>query len=478
MNYWELRKLLSKILFPRTQYLFDKSFLTLSGSDIREKGRKKGYAQYNILSNRFERRVLHFKENIIKNFIEVSAHVANCPLPINVDVYDNIRCPFGCIYCFSNRYRASLYTSFYDNFDDVGIRSCSPDYFIPKMEKLLTASERTIYAASPLTKALSMKIPLKIGSRFENLLNIEKEKKATLSMITFLADHKYPFLINTKSTLIASYPYIKVMSSFKKGTAVQMTMISSDQQILSRLEPHAPSIKKRMEACKRLSDAGITVIARIQPLMFFVNDEKNAVDDHIEMMKENGIRDVTMENMSFGILTPKMKENFYKGGFDIDKVETFTTFSQRIASLLMSKFSSYIREKEINVSSNDFGQTTENSHEFICCGISEKHPWNNLNYGNIFTAIRFIQRRGKPTSWSDFDSFVQQKGGFLSESIQLQVRNMWNLGLYVDKDKARAIDFGAHLLPVGEDDDGLIWKYDKDFDFRKEPIQKMLEEIL
>jgi len=477
MNYWELRDALSKRLFPRTQYLFDKSLLRFNDeADVKEKGRKKGYAQFNILSNRFERKELHFKGEIIKNFIETSAHTVNCPLPINIDLYDNIRCPFGCIYCFSNRYKASLYTSFYDNYKEVGIRACTPDYFIPKMEKLLSASERSIGGASPLTKGLALKIPIRIGARFENLLPVERERKVTLKMLQFLADNKYPFLVNTKSPVIAEDAYLKVLSSFK-GTGVQITMISSDQTILSKLEPHAPLLKERMKACKRLSDEDIHIVARIQPLMFFINDEKSAVDDYIGMLKENGVQDVAMENISYRIATPKMQEQFFKAGYDFSKMEQFTTFSQRISSLLMSKFSSYIREHGINISSNDFGQATENSHEYICCGLEAESPWDKLNYGNIFTAMRFIQRNNKSTAWSDFDTFVNKKGGFLSDAIRSEVRNLWNISMYKDESANLALDFGAHFIPVGEDEDGLIWKYDSSFDFRLEPIQRFLEEV-
>ena len=476
MNYWETRNALAKVLFPRTQYLHNADFLRLGGeSDIREKGRKKGYAQYNVLSNRFERKELNFKNEILKNFIETSTHIINCPLPINIDLYDNIKCPFGCIYCFANRFRASLYTSFYDNYKEVGIRSCSPDYFLPKMEKLLTASERSIGGASPLTKGLAMKIPIRIGARFENMLYAERDRKVTLRMLQFLTENKYPVIVNTKSPLIAEDNYVKVLSSFKKGTGVQITMISSDQELLSKLEPFAPSLKERMKACKILTDEGIHVVARLQPLMFFINDEKSKVDDYIAMLKESGIKNVAMENMSYRIATPKMQEQFIKMGYDFTKMEQFTTFSQRISSFLMSKFSAYLRKHGLNISSNDFGQATENSHEYVCCGFDNVAPWDNINYGNIFTAMRFIQRRGKVTAWSDFDSFVNKKGGFLSDSVRADVQNIWNISLYKDKNANLALDFGAHFIPMGEDEDGLLWKYDKSFDLRAEVIEKFIE---
>lgn len=478
-DYWTVRNALAKVMFPRSQFLFDKNLLRLAdGVDVKEKGRKKGYAQYNILSNRFERKELRFKGEIIKNFIEVSVRASTCPLPINVDLYDNLICPFGCKYCFSNRYRASLYTSFYDNSREVGIRACAPEYFIPKMEKLLTASERAIGGASPITKAISLKIPIKIGARFENVLPIEREKKITLKMLQFLSENKYPFVVNTKSTVIAEDAYVKTLSAFKNGTGVQITMISSDEDFIHRIEPHAPSIKDRMKTAKKLIDAGIHVVARIEPFIVFINDNKDRVDEYIGMLKENGIKDVCIDSFSYGVATPKMRSDFYDANIDFDKMIDASSTSQRITSYLMSLFMAYFRKNGIKISSYDFGQVTENSHEYICCGFDNVAPWDKANFGNTNTAIRFIQRAKKPVAWSDFDAFVQQKGGFLSEQLRSEVKNMWSVSLYHDKDRNLAIDFGAHLIPVGEDEDGIIWKYDKDFDLRTEIIARTLEEVL
>lgn len=477
-DYWTVRNALAKSFFPRTQILFDRDLSPArENADVKEKGRKKGYAQFNILANRFERKELRFKTDVIKNFIEVSVRASSCPLPINVDLYDNLICPFGCKYCFSNRYRASLYTSFYDNAREIGIRSCSPDYFIPKMEKYLSASERSIIGASPITKALSIKVPLKIGARFENVLPIERERKVTLRMLQFLTESKYPYILNTKSTVISEDAYIKAMSGFENGVRVQITMISSDENLIKRLEPNAPTIKERMKACKRLIKAGIPVIARIEPFSIFINDNKDKVDEYIGMLKDNGITDVCIDNFSYGIQTDKMRNDYYAMGIDFDKMLEASSNYQRISSYLLTLFMRYFRKHGINISSYDFGQAMENSHEYICCGITDKAPWDKFNFGNVNTALRFIQRAERPVSWSDFDSFVQRKGGFLSENIRSDVRNMWNAGLYHNKDRNLAIDFGAHILAVGADDDGIIWKYSQDTDLRKGIINYILEKI-
>lgn len=478
-DYWTLRSKLAKILFPRTQYLFDRNLLQLAkDSDIREKGRKKGYAQYNVISSRFERKELLFKDKIIKNFLEVSAHASTCALPLNIDVWDNFRCPFGCLYCFSNKYKSSLYTSFYDNAREVGLRACSPDYFIPKMEKLLSASERSIQGASAITKAVSLKIPFKIGARFENLLPVEVHTGATLAMMQFLANNKYPFFVNTKSTVIAADAYLKVLSNFKKGVAVQLSMISGDEDFIKRAEPNAPSIKARMRACKKLSDEGIHVVARIEPFIVYLTDSKDKVDDYIGMLKENNVKTVIMNNLFYGI-TNNVRESFHTIGLDIDRAANASSISQRISSYLMSAFANYFRKHGLRVSTSDFGGMAENDHPYMCCGFDPNPPYNNINYGNLSYAIRFIQHAGgTPVAWSDFSTHVQSKGGFLSDAIREQVRNIWNLSLYNDKDSAYTLDFAAHFLPVGEDEDGLIWKYDKGFDFRKEPIQRFLEEAL
>ena len=88
MTYWELRKLVSKII-PRMTQLISSS---RKSEIVREKGRKKNYSQFNLRHGewRKQERLLNTEE--INSFREISVRAAACPMPFNVDVWDGLIC--------------------------------------------------------------------------------------------------------------------------------------------------------------------------------------------------------------------------------------------------------------------------------------------------------------------------------------------------------------------------------------------------
>lgn len=95
MDYWELRKEISKII-PRMTVLSNPKKKV---GAVKEKGRKRNYSEFNLKSNEWvkQERLLNTQE--INSFLEISVRAAACPMPMNVDVYDSLLCNFGCQYC-------------------------------------------------------------------------------------------------------------------------------------------------------------------------------------------------------------------------------------------------------------------------------------------------------------------------------------------------------------------------------------------
>lgn len=95
-NYWELRKIISKIV-PRRSQLFDSKDRV---NAVKEKGRKSGYQQFDVTKREWVKneRLLNTEE--INSFLEISIRAQACPMPLNLDVWDSTRCPFACVYCF------------------------------------------------------------------------------------------------------------------------------------------------------------------------------------------------------------------------------------------------------------------------------------------------------------------------------------------------------------------------------------------
>lgn len=465
MNYYELRKEIAKLV-PRQKIL---SVKQKNFGLIKEKGRKTNYAQFDLTSGQWKKneRLLNTEE--FKSFIEISLRAAACPMPLNIDVWDGLLCPYRCRYCFSDLNRYKLFTAFFDNAKIMGFRSCSPDYFKRELDKYFNNKEKAL--PSDIQRAITNNIPIRLGIRFENFHSLEKKKGVALEMLRYLAQQSYPVMINTKSDLIAEDEYIRALADNPGKAAIHITLISSDDVLLKKLEPAAPNYKRRLEAMRKLVSAGIRTVARIEPYMVFINDEKNRVDQYIEEIHDVGVQHITFDTYSYSAGNFGVRENFNRSGYDFDRMFLLMSDSQPIGSLLLGKFMDMFRQKEFSCSTFDLGNIASNDDE-ICCEIGDWFIESKFNRGSIVSAIKYVQRQnGQSVGWTEYEEFVNKNGGFLSAALRDDVFQLWNLS----GNSAYSIDWAKGIQPAGVDQKGhQRWKYDNQNDFR----MRILEECL
>lgn len=111
---------------------------------------------------------------------------------------------------------------------------------------------------------LSKRIPLRIGSMSDSFMWMDQKYGVALEMLKMLNHYKYPYLIFTRSDLVAEEAYMKAINP--KFGAVQMSISSINDNLNKKVEPGAPSAKRRLLAMKKLSEAGIWTSVRINPL--------------------------------------------------------------------------------------------------------------------------------------------------------------------------------------------------------------------
>jgi len=180
-NYYDLRLDASRIVPRMTQLATSQR----RARAVREKGRKKNYSQFSLKESewRKQERLLNTEE--INSFVEISIRAAACPMPFNMDIWDGLVCPFACIYCFANAFRASLYTAFFDNSKTMGFRHCNPDYYkgeLDKMQKLRSYTMDQKRELNGTNKAFALGIPVRMGIRFEDFLKKEERDGVSLEM--------------------------------------------------------------------------------------------------------------------------------------------------------------------------------------------------------------------------------------------------------------------------------------------------------
>lgn len=468
LDYWELRKMVIKIV-PRSTILFSNK---RKAQIVKEKGRKKNYSQFNLKESewRKQERLLNTEE--INSFLEISTRAAACPMPFNMDIWDGLVCPFACIYCYANSFRASLYTAFFDNSKTMGFRHMNPDKYKLEMDKMgamRALSFEKKKELSGINKAFALDIPVRMGIRFEDFLNTEKRNGVSLTMLKYLSEIEYPVMVNTKSALIGTEPYVKALASNKAKTAVHVTAITSNEEITRAIEPGSPKYKERLAGVKNMVAGGIRVVARIEPYLFLITDDPDDIEQYMTDMWDAGVRNITFDTYSYTANNSGIRQSFMNAGFDYDRMFLAGADSQPLGSLLLEKFMDLFRVRGFSCSTFDMGNVPANDQS-ICCEVGDWFE-GGFNYGSTVYAARFIVQRGlKKTTWKDFEKFVDDKGGFLTDTLKLEVKGLWNLG----GNFAYSHSWAQGLTPVGRDADGVIWIYKKETDNRIKLIQELL----
>jgi DNA repair photolyase len=200
-------------------------------------------------------------------------HIMFCPMNFVADTY--MGCPHACWYCYAPSFAAR--GSFEDSFPKFRKfrRRFQREGDFEKIESALeggpvkgTCSRRQ---EEFVTKAIEHRHPLRIGSVSEPFgVPLENQIGDTYRILEMLIEYDYPFVVCTKSPLVATSKYVNLLKSTKK-TGVQISLISLDDDLLSFLESSArgqtPSPKSRYDALKKLSDEGIFTTCRIQPII-------------------------------------------------------------------------------------------------------------------------------------------------------------------------------------------------------------------
>jgi hypothetical protein len=291
-------------------------------------------------------------------------------------------------------------------------------------------------------------------------------------------------MVNTKASLIGREDYVEALATNSGGSAVHITMISSNEILNKRLEPGAPPFKERIKAAKTLVDAGIRVVARIEPFMIFINDEWEDVYEWVIEIKNAGIQNVTLDTYSWSATNPGIQRQMEMEGVDFERMFQLMSDSQWLGSLILTKFIEELKNTMFDISEGtlnlscstfDFGNVPTNDQD-ICCEVGDlfESKKAGFNYGNNLLAIRFIQRSKTPVTWNDYDAWVESNGGWLSLPLRNEVFLSWNLA----GNPAYSPDWAPGIESWGFDQNGgRVWFYKPEKDFREDMLQVLIKNL-
>ena len=167
-------------------------------------------------------------------------------------------CEHGCIYCYARPAHAYMGLS-------PGLDFESKLFFKPEAARLLDRELR-----NPRYKPEF----IHIGGNTDPYQPEERKLRVTRQIIEVLDRFNHPFSVITKSALILRDLDLLASMSRKNLVRVAISITTLERKLARSMEPRAATPEKRLDAVKRLSDAGVPVIVMFAPCIPGLNDHE------------------------------------------------------------------------------------------------------------------------------------------------------------------------------------------------------------
>ncbi|MCP8939264.1 PA0069 family radical SAM protein [Alsobacter sp. SYSU M60028] len=165
-------------------------------------------------------------------------------------------CEHGCVYCFARPTHAYMGLS-------PGLDFESKLFVKAGAAELL---ERELGAAGYTPRTIA------IGTNTDPYQPIEREHRVMRSVLEVLARANHPVGIVTKSALVTRDIDILAPMAAKGLAKVALSVTTLDPGLARTMEPRASTPKKRLDAIRQLSEAGIPASVMVAPIIPAVND--------------------------------------------------------------------------------------------------------------------------------------------------------------------------------------------------------------
>lgn len=179
--------------------------------------------------------------NEFKSFYKtVSGNEGNkCHYPTRLDTYGR-GCHNNCLYCYS---KSLLSFRNLWNPDNPAVAD------IEKIRRKIAKLPKNIP-------------PIRLGGMTDCMQECEREHRVTYETIKSLNENRIPYLIVTKSAMIADDEYIEILD--KDLAHVQITVTTTDDKLCKTYE-NASLPSERIKAIEKLQAAGFDVTLRLSP---------------------------------------------------------------------------------------------------------------------------------------------------------------------------------------------------------------------
>lgn len=209
---------------------------------------------YDKIANRFgdeqPRGGVIFNTNL--KLVNFHASCTKCHYAFEIDSYGR-GCIHNCAYCYA---KEALTAHGYWN------RPMPFPVNLAEVRKIFyTVFETT--KSSRWRPILEKRIPLRIGSMSDSFMWMDKKYKVTKELLKILSFYDYPYVVFTRSDLVADDEYLAVLR--KDLASVQFSISGGNEVITRQIESGAPTVDRRLKALTKLAENGFWTTVRINP---------------------------------------------------------------------------------------------------------------------------------------------------------------------------------------------------------------------
>ena len=167
-------------------------------------------------------------------------------------------CEHGCIYCYARPSHAYLNLSPGLDFETRLFAK------VNAAEKLREELSRPSYRCSTIS----------IGANTDPYQPVERQWKITRSVLEVAAECNQPVGIVTKNALVERDLDLLVPMAQRNLAAVFVSVTTLENEIARRMEPRASAPARRIEAIRRLAEAGVPVGVMVAPVVPLLTDSE------------------------------------------------------------------------------------------------------------------------------------------------------------------------------------------------------------
>jgi DNA repair photolyase len=177
-------------------------------------------------------------------------------------------CQFACNYCDAITEKYLVQENVEDFSRSMYVKTNAPEL----LEKELKKTEKDVVALSGVT---------------DSYQPAERKYEVTRNVLEALRNNGFPVHIGTKSYLVLRDADILSEISKNSWCAVSFTITTFDKNLLSSLEPYSPPPERRLEAVKKLREAGIMAGVDFAPIIPYLLDDENNIREGIRKASES-----------------------------------------------------------------------------------------------------------------------------------------------------------------------------------------------